>query len=232
MNSQLNFGDELLTRLMTHLCAQTEGCPGVGLSVWPGAHRLRSVGAAGELDQAQLDAGEGPLVVASRDERQTSGQVGDLHVVAVPGSWGDSGPVVLTVYLDHPPRLADLKAIEEMEPLIATAASVVEFCAGEILRADQMVKMVQHRRYIEQAKGLVMGARPSAPGEAFELLVRASQHANVKLRDVATALVLVVGGSLEDSAEEVIEPPPPAFAVARKLWEALRTGALKNPDEE
>ncbi|WP_394616858.1 ANTAR domain-containing protein [Lentzea sp. JNUCC 0626] len=222
MESQVKYGEELLNRLMTHLCSQMDGCPGVGLSVWPGAQRLRSVGVAAELDQAQLDAGSGPLVEASRDERQTSGEVGGLHVIAVPGSWGDSGPVVLTVYLDHPPRLEDLKSIEEMEPLVATAASVVEFCAGEVLRADQMVRMVQHRRYIEQAKGLVMGARPCAPGEAFELLVRASQHTNVKLRDVATALVLVVGGTLEDSAEEVVEPPGEAFGVARKLWEAIR----------
>ncbi|HEX8865060.1 MAG TPA: ANTAR domain-containing protein, partial [Lentzea sp.] len=205
---QVKFGAELISRLMSHLSGQLDGCSGVGLSVWPDELQLRSVGVAGELDKAQLDAGEGPLVDASRDERQTSGQIGDLHLVAVPGSWGDSGPVVLTVYLDHPPQLEDLKAIEEIEPLVATAAAVVEFCAGEVLRADQMVRMVQHRRYIEQAKGLLMGARPSAPGEAFELLVRASQHANVKLRDVATALVLVVGGTLEDSAEEVVEPPP------------------------
>lgn len=207
---------------MDHLCSQLDGCEGVGLSVWPDGKLLKALGVAVELDAEQLTSGAGPLVEASRDERQVSGKVGGMDVVAVPGSWGDSGPVVLTVYLSHSPQVADLKAIEEIEPLIATAAAVVEFCAGEVMRADQMVRMVQHRRYIEQAKGLVMGARPSAPGEAFELLVRASQHANVKLRDVATALVLVVGGTLEDSAEEVVEPPAAAFDVARRLWEALR----------
>ena len=151
-----------------------------------------------------------------------SGQVAGTHVIAVPGSWGDGGPVVLTVYLSHAPTVEDLAAIEEIEPMVATAAAVVEFCAGEVLRADQMVRMVQHRRYIEQAKGLVMGARPCAPGEAFELLVRASQHANVKLRDVATALVLVVGGTLEEGAEEVVQPPGVAFETARRLWAALQ----------
>jgi hypothetical protein len=219
---QVKFGTELISRLMDHLSAQLDGCVGVGLSVWPDGKLLRAVGRAAELDQLQLDGGEGPLVVASRDERQTAGRVGGVDVVAVPGSWGDSGPVVLTVYLDHPPRVEDLKAVEEIEPLVATAASVIEFCAGEVLRADQMVRMVQHRRYIEQAKGLVMGARPCAPGEAFELLVRASQYANVKLRDVATALVLVVGGTLEDGADEVVEPPRAAFDTARKVWDGLR----------
>jgi hypothetical protein len=219
---QVKFGTELISRLMDHLRSRLEGCMGVGLSVWPDGELLRAVGVAAELDQAQLDGGEGPLVEASREERQTSGQVGGVDVVAVPGSWGDSGPVVLTVYLDHPPRVSDLKAIEEIEPLVATAAAVIEFCAGEILRADQMVRMVQHRRYIEQAKGLVMGMRACAPGEAFELLVRASQHANVKLRDVSTALVLVVGGTLEDRAEEVVGPPAVAYDTARRLWEAIK----------
>jgi len=219
---QVKFGAELISRLMDHLCGQLQGCLGVGLSVWPDRLSLKAQGVAGELDQAQLDAGEGPLVEASRDERQVSGRVGEVDVVAVPGSWGDSGPVVLTVYLDHPPRVADLKDIEEIEPLVATAAAVVEFCAGEVLRADQMVRMVQHRRYIEQAKGLVMGARSCAPGEAFELLVRASQHANVKLREVAAALVLVVGGTLEDGADEVVQPPALAFETARRLWSALQ----------
>jgi len=206
---------------MDHLCGQLEGCRGVGLSVWPDGVSLRAIGIAAELDQAQLAGGEGPLVESSRDERLVIGEVGDLHVVAVPGSWGDGGPVVLTVYLDHEPRMTDLKAIEEIEPLVATAAAVVEFCSGEVLRADQMVRMVQHRRYIEQAKGLLMGARHCAPGEAFELLVRASQHANVKLRDVCVALVLVVGGELEDEPDPA-QPPKIAYDTARRLWAALK----------
>lgn len=206
---------------MNHLCTRLDGCRGAGLSVWPDGVSIRAVGVAEELDLAQVDGRQGPLVDASRDERLAIGRVGDLHVVAVPSSWGNGGPVVLTVYLEHEPRMADLKAIEEIEPLVATAAAVVEFCAGEVLRADQMVRMVQHRRYIEQAKGLLMGARPCTPGEAFELMTRASQHANVRLRDVATALVLVVGGELED-AGEVTLPPEIAYDTARRLWAALK----------
>lgn len=220
---QVKFGTELLSRLMDHLCSRLDGCEGAGLSVWPDGTLLRAVGVAVELDAEQLSSGAGPLVDASRDERQVSGQVAGKHVLAVPGSWGDGGPVVLTVYLSHAPTAEDLAAIEEIEPLVATAAAVVEFCAGEVLRADQMVRMVQHRRHIEQAKGLVMGARPCAPGKAFELLVHASQHANVKLRDVATALVLTVSGTLEDGAEDVTDPPDAAHEVAKRLWEALRS---------
>lgn len=220
---QVKFGAELISRLMDHLCSGLDGCVGVGLSMWPEGTLLRAVGVAVELDAEQLTSGTGPLVEASRDERQVSGKVAGTHVVAVPGSWGDGGPIVLTVYLAHEPRVEDLKAIEEVEPLVATAAAVVEFCSGEVLRADQMARMVQHRRHIEQAKGLVMAARRCEPGEAFELLVRTSQHANVKLRDVATALVVTVGGTLEDGAEEDAAPPDAAREVARRLWEALRS---------
>ncbi|NKE58493.1 ANTAR domain-containing protein [Lentzea sp. PSKA42] len=218
---QVKFGGELISRLMDHLCERLQGCRGVGLSLWPDGALLRAVGVAKELDQAQLDGREGPLVDASRDERQVTGKIGDLDVVAVPGSWGDGGPVVLTVYLDHPPRGEDLKAIEEIEPLVATAAAVVEFCAGEVLKTDQMVRMVQHRRYIEQAKGLLMGARPCTPGDAFELLVRTSQRANVKLRDVSMALVLVASGELED-ADDMTMPPQVAQDTARRLWAAVK----------
>jgi hypothetical protein len=218
----VKLGPALISRLMDHLCSQLDGCRGVGLSVWPDGVVLKAVGVAQALDQAQLDAERGPLVEASRDERQATGEVGGCHVVAVPGSWGDGGPVVLTVYLRHEPLAADLRVIEEFEPLLATASAVVEFCSGEVLRADQMVRMVQYRRYIEQAKGLLMGARPCTPGEAFELLVRASQHANVKLRDVATALVLVVSGELEDCGEDDTLPPQIAYDTARRLWGALQ----------
>ncbi|MGZ3143562.1 ANTAR domain-containing protein [Lentzea chajnantorensis] len=219
---QVKFGPELLSRLLDHLGAQLDGCRGVGLSVWPDGAVLRAVGVAQELDRAQVEAGEGPLVDASRDERQVTAELDGHHVVAVPGSWGDSGPIVLTVYLDHPAGIEDLKVVEEIEPLLATAAAVVQFCAGEVLRADQMVRMVQHRRYIEQAKGLLVGARGCRPGEAFELLVRTSQHANVKLRDVAAALVLVVGGDLEDTGEDVTVPPRTAYDTARELWAELQ----------
>jgi hypothetical protein len=65
-----------------------------------------------------------------------------------------------------------------------------------------------------------MAARPGPPGDAFELLVRASQHANAKLRDVAMALVLVACGELED-ADNMTMPPKIAYDTAQRLWEAL-----------
>ena len=45
------------------------------------------------------------------------------------------------------------------------------------------------RALIEQAKGILMAAQGCNEGQAFELLVRASQRENVKLRDVAARIV-------------------------------------------
>ena len=48
---------------------------------------------------------------------------------------------------------------------------------------------MKSRAIIEQAKGILMAAQGCPEGEAFELLVRASQRENVKLRDVAARIV-------------------------------------------
>lgn len=46
---------------------------------------------------------------------------------------------------------------------------------------------------IEQAKGIVMARTGCGPDEAFELLKKSSQRANVKVRDLAAELVRTVG---------------------------------------
>jgi hypothetical protein len=48
------------------------------------------------------------------------------------------------------------------------------------------------RAAIEQAKGIVMERQGCGPDEAFETLVRSSQASNIKVRDIAAALVAKV----------------------------------------
>ncbi|GLZ34679.1 hypothetical protein Lesp02_68660 [Lentzea sp. NBRC 105346] len=220
---QVKFGPELISRLVDYLCNELKGCTGVGLSVWSPSGLtgpLTARGAAKEHDPAVRK-----LLNATPNGVVTLDDVMGLGLIAVPGSWGTDGPVVLTVYLDHPPESADLRVVEEIEPMVTMAAAVVEFCAGEVLRADQMLAMVQHRRLIEQAKGLLMAHRRCSGGDAFQLLVRASQHANVKLRDLCSALVLEVSGTLDETGvTPVTEPDEEARRVAHQLWAALHDG--------
>ena len=46
---------------------------------------------------------------------------------------------------------------------------------------------MQSRAAIEQAKGILMAAQRCGPDRAFEILVRASQRENRKLRDIDPA---------------------------------------------
>jgi GAF domain-containing protein len=55
--------------------------------------------------------------------------------------------------------------------------------------AEQLQTAMASRAVIEQAKGILMGARRCSPEEAFDILVRLSQDSNRKLREVAQALV-------------------------------------------
>jgi GAF domain-containing protein len=55
--------------------------------------------------------------------------------------------------------------------------------------ADQLRQAMESRAVIEQAKGILMARHGSTADEAFQLLVTTSQRANIKLRDVAQALV-------------------------------------------
>ncbi|MBM0203133.1 ANTAR domain-containing protein [Micromonospora sp. STR1s_5] len=55
--------------------------------------------------------------------------------------------------------------------------------------AAQMQEAMRNRAVIEQAKGIIMGARRSSPEEAFALLSKISQDTNRKVHDVAAALV-------------------------------------------
>lgn len=123
--------------------------------------------------------------------------------------------------------------VEEYEPLIATSAAVVEYCAGEIMRTDQVLDMVRHRRVIEQAKGLVMAHMGCSAPTAFSTLVRISQQANVKLREFSVALVRHVGGAPAEQPERELlgdraatfvmdDPSPDAVAAAKIAWEMLR----------
>lgn len=52
------------------------------------------------------------------------------------------------------------------------------------------------RASIDQAKGIVMAERRCSPDEAFKVLAKMSQDTNVRLADVARAIVYKARGQL------------------------------------
>jgi hypothetical protein len=269
------FGNDLLTGLLSFTVEAVPGALGAGLSVaadmshgaegscWPGSEpsqkpsenaaprSVAAVGVATELDPAQWARATGPLWEAFRSGQvvvrpalaggeDRSGEVGIAELeglspgvagavrgaVFLAGEWGGELPVVLSIYLDRAPDAKVLREIDRHEPLVTQALAVVEYCAGEEQVAQQMLQMTQYRRVIEQAKGLVMGAAGGDANSAFATLARASQHFNVRLRNLAVALVEHVGrGSAEhpDDPELVVQPTASEREIAARVWAALTT---------
>jgi len=149
--------------------------------------------------------------------------------VFVPGEFGAELPTVFSVYLDRVPDERALRAIDRYEPLAVQALAVVEYCAGEEEIAQQMLQMTQYRRVIEQAKGLVMGALGTDAPAAFSALARASQHFNIRLRNLAVALVEHVGGHSAEHPQDpdlVIRPSAAERETAARIWAALTTSSI------
>lgn len=87
----------------------------------------------------------------------------------------------------------------EEQPLLTAVASVRNAALpAEVveLRAknEQLEQALVSRPVIDQARGMVMVLAPCSSERAWDLLVDVSQHCNVKLRDVATALVATTNG--------------------------------------
>jgi AmiR/NasT family two-component response regulator len=67
----------------------------------------------------------------------------------------------------------------------ALLAEVVELRA----RNEQLGRALASRAVLDQARGMVMALAPCSSERAWDLLVDVPQHCNIKLRDVAAALV-------------------------------------------
>jgi PAS domain-containing protein len=87
------------------------------------------------------------------------------------------------------------------EPL----APIVDRLRDEV---DGLRQAMRSRAIIDQAKGMLMERYGCTPDEAFDRLARLSQHANVKLADIASALV-------ESSLSPGAGAPPARVATGR-----------------
>jgi hypothetical protein len=61
--------------------------------------------------------------------------------------------------------------------------------AADLLRVDNLREALRTRELIGQAQGILMERERISADEAFDVLRRASQHVNVKLREIAQTLV-------------------------------------------
>lgn len=243
----------MLERLLHHVMDSVAGIVGAGVSLAGGEPRsVCGVGVAAPLDALQWAQGKGPLLDAVQLQAASHQVVLTLPgpdgrfdleqwpalaaawrpevaawpagVVVATREWGEVLPMVFSVYTEVVPDAAMVEQLDQFEGLLASALAVVEYCVAEELRAGQMQQMVQYRRVIEQAKGLVMAATTSDAEAAFTTLARASQHFNIRLRNLAIALVEHVGGAPAegpDDPAEVVVPSITDRRTAAQVWAAL-----------
>ena len=163
---------------------------------------------APEIDSAQYDTGIGPCLDAFRhqqvfvvhdltkDDRwppfaEAALAYGMRSTLSMPLVANREGIGALNFYAPVPNGFTD--ADVEVAAQFGVQAAVVLANAQAYWDAHQLSQnlstAMQSRAVIEQAKGILMGKQRCTADEAFQILVRASQRENRKLRHIAEELV-------------------------------------------
>lgn len=203
--------DAALTRVTQVAVAVVATCDGASLTMRragvPDAPAASDPWAAG-LDEVQFEEQEGPClnclregsVMRSRDlgndERfpaygARAAERGARSALSLPLAADGRTVGALNLYSRRVDAF-DREALAVGELLAAHAALAVQAAMAYYSSrdlAEQMRSAMESRAQIEQAKGVVLAQEGVSAEEAFELLVKRSQHANRKLRDVAAEVV-------------------------------------------
>lgn len=150
---------------------------------------------------------------------------------AVPGFWQHDSAVVVATTLTEPATAATVATLINYERLVSAAVVTAAAESAESSAAiEDLLTVVQSRGAIEQAKGALMGLVGCDAETAWNTLRRASQEFNVKLRDLAVALLEHVSGAPAEQpgTAEPITPDEAARKAAALLWMALKDSAPPN----
>ena len=205
---------ETLQRVATVATGAIEGAEIAGISMLgPGGSpttRIYTDETSPDVDQAQYDSGRGPCLDAWRERRTVRiddmADATDIYpefaraaldhgipsVLSLALVAGGEGLGALNLYARR--ARAFTKEDEELgEELAAAAATVLAnssayWSAFEL--SEGLTEAMRSRAVIEQAKGILMARSPDLDADgAFDVLRRASQRENVKLRDIAQRIV-------------------------------------------
>ena len=168
---------------------------------------------AARVELIQQAIPHGPCLSAMR-----TGQVAGVEDTAQPGQWAEFGAraaaagvgsslsVPLTVD-DRPVGALNLYApdagafgetrLRWARGIAGAVSGVLALAASRAEQARQVEDLraaLDARAVIDQAIGIVMGQQRCTSDKAFDILRRASQRRNVKLRDVAAGIVMGISG--------------------------------------
>lgn len=164
--------------------------------------------AAPEIDSAQYETGIGPCLDSFRhrkifriddttkDDRwapfsEAAAAYGIRSTLSIPLVANHEGLGALNFYSRTPNGFSNED--EEVASQYGVQAAIVLANAQAYwdahLLSQNLATAMQSRAVIEQAKGILMGAQRCGADEAFQILVRASQRENRKLREIAEDIV-------------------------------------------
>ena len=145
---------------------------------------------------------------------------------AVPGVWADDATVVVSCTLSQPATAATVASLITYEQLVS--AALITTAAENASAIADIITVLQSRGAIEQAKGALMGLVRCDAEHAWRMLRRASQEFNVKLRELAVALVEHISGAPAEQPDTgtPITPDERTREAARLMWAALSETAL------
>jgi hypothetical protein len=162
---------------------------------------------AAEIADLQINTGEGPCLDALTDTRAiyAGDLAGDGRYPRFGGPADAAGIRSVLAYqlpVDHAAGALNLYAglpdafgvYDRAKALILAAIAAGALSAAADRRdaqqhSDHLVQAVASREIIGQAQGILIERERITPDQAFDVLRRASQHLNRKLRDVAQDLV-------------------------------------------
>jgi hypothetical protein len=202
--------EELLQRVVQLAVATIDSCDFAGVMTRPNGRPLTAAASAPivrTLDLLQLEAREGPCldVIEHASSRYAVDLLGDERWPSFAQAAVETGVrSVLAFHLGVEGIAAALNLYAQLPDafspsdrahgaIFATHASVAlaqqHQHAAVVNRADTLQQALTTRELIGQAQGILMEREGISGPEAFDILRRASQHLNVKLRDVAQRLV-------------------------------------------
>jgi GAF domain-containing protein len=157
------------------------------------------------LDEAQYEANDGPCVQALDEGTvvhatdglarwpplsQRAREAGIRSVLSTPLSTGGDPLASLNLYSRSPEFDDEARHLNSLfvGPASTTLANAMAFSAASQL-ADNLREAITTREIIGEAKGILIARQNCSSDEAFDVLRRASQRTNRKLRDIAVDLV-------------------------------------------
>lgn len=177
------------------------------------------------LDSVQYGGDEGPCLHAIESNKVVSVVLSEQRhrwpafvdsalesgiesVLSTPLSLSGGAIGALNLYSDHKSGFDDRQhdlAGQFAEQAAVVLANTLAYNSATRLN-DELRQAVETREIIGQAKGIIMAQRKCTSDEAFDVLRRASQRTNRKLRDIATDLV----ASVERSSQAAATHPVPS----------------------